>query len=134
MNRVKVEEFKAMQKHGTSGKARGKHTPGTMNKTEAAYAAMLEIRKAAGEIAGYWFEAITLKLAHDCRLTPDFFIVHRDGRIEFIDVKGTGPIQEDSVIKLRVAARQFPMFGFAMEKRQTRSQGGGWARKEFVAT
>ena len=39
------------------------HRPGQMNKTEAAYAAHLELLKRAGEISDYAFEKYKLRLA-----------------------------------------------------------------------
>jgi hypothetical protein len=127
-----VDEFKAMLRPA-KGKARGKHTPGEMNKTEAEYAGLLELRKRAGEIVNYQFEAVTVKLAHDCRFTADFFIEHPSGAIECVDVKGSGPIQEDSIIKIRLAAKQFPRWTFAIERKRKKKDGGGFERKEFRA-
>ena len=51
-----------------------RHTPGVMNKTEEAYAKTLQVRKLAGEIVDWQFEAQTFKLAADCRYTPDFAV------------------------------------------------------------
>ena len=44
-------------------KARSRPQPGTMNLTEKAYAHLLELRRLAGEIVGYRFEAYKLRLA-----------------------------------------------------------------------
>lgn len=78
-----------------------------MNKTERAYAMILEAKRRAGEIREWRFERVTVKLADDCRYTPDFFVVAGDGACEFHEVKG-GFIREDAKIKLKVAAEQFP--------------------------
>jgi hypothetical protein len=56
--------------------------------------------------------AITLKLAHDCRLTPDFWAFDKSG-LRAIDVKGPH-VWEDSLIKYRVAARMFPFIRFVL--------------------
>jgi hypothetical protein len=61
---------------------------------------------------------VTLKLAHDCRFTPDFTYVDQSGLLWFVDVKG--PHQwEDSLIKIKTAARMFTWALFALAKRGT---------------
>ena len=88
-----------------------------MNKLEARYALYLEAQKSVQQIAAYQYENVTLKLANDVRYTPDFLVVARDeegyARIEFHEVKG-GFMRDDARVKLRVAARQFPMFTFRL--------------------
>lgn len=107
---------------------KGRLEPGRMNGLEKDYALVLEARKRAGEVSEYHFEAVTFKLAHDCRLTPDFFVVLADGTVEFHDAKGF--FREDAKIKMRVAADKFP-FRFLAVRRLTRRQGGGWAEEVF---
>ena len=114
-----------------SSKYGKRHKPGVMNQTEAAYAELLEIRKLAGEIQGWEFEAVTFKLAPDCRYTPDFFVTMEDGTMECVDAKGGGPIDPKSMVKLRCAAEKFYQFRFAIEKKQAKKNGGGWERTEF---
>lgn len=60
-------------------------------------------------------QCITLKLGYDCRYTPDFWALYADG-LHAIDVKGAH-VWEDSLIKLRVAARLFPWITFIIAKR-----------------
>ena len=96
-----------------------------MNKTEARYEQLLEGRRLAGELRRYDYEALTLRLAHDCRYTPDFFVIAADGRIELHEVKGAH-IWEDSKIKIKVAAAQFPCFRFYLAK----WEHGEWAIAE----
>jgi hypothetical protein len=79
---------------------------GVRNRTEAAYEAQLELRKRAGEVAWYQFEGITLKLAADCRYTPDFFVMLSTGELELHEVKGRWT--DDALVKVRVAAAMFP--------------------------
>lgn len=82
-----------------------------LNKLETAYLAWL---RAQGDD---WIgiQCITLKLAHDCRYTPDFWAFDLTG-LRAIDVKGPHT-WEDSLIKLRVAARMFPWSRFVIAKR-----------------
>lgn len=108
-----------------------RHKPGVMNKTESQYADMLQARKLAGEIIDWMFEAMTFKLAADTRYTPDFVIMHLDGTIECVDVKGGGPMDASSRVKVKVAAEKFWCFKFVIAKAQTKKLGGGFAVEEF---
>lgn len=105
-----------------------RHKPGTMNKTEAEYAGILEVRKRVGEIADYWFECFTFKLAQDCRLTPDFVVMMPDGVLELHEVKGFW--EGDAIVKAKVAAEKFPFRFIAVSKR-AKKHGGGWNVREF---
>jgi hypothetical protein len=63
---------------------------------------------------------LTLKLADDCRLTPDFTVIDAKAEMNCIDVKGFQ--REDALIKMKVAARQFAFIKFWIVKRD----GSGW--------
>lgn len=102
-------------------KARGRKTPGKMNSTETAYSLHLEARKMSGEILGWWYESITLKLGPDCRFNPDFLVQIADGTLELHDTKARikkkakdgstyfKPLTEDDArVKLSVTAGMFP--------------------------
>jgi hypothetical protein len=106
-----------------------RHVPGVMNKTEEAYAEILQARKLAGEVIRWEFESITFKLAPDTRFTPDFAVWLADGSMEFVDVKGAGPISETSRVKAKCAAEKFPQFKFVIEQRLAKR--AGWKREEF---
>ncbi len=109
--------------------ARGKRrTPGSMNKTEAAYAAHLEGLKTLGQVEWYAFEAVTLKLAADCRFTPDFVVMLPNGLIEFHEVKAFWA--DDARVKIKVAAEKFP-FRFIAVRARPKKHGGGWEEEEF---
>lgn len=100
-----------------------------MNKTEAEYAAVLEGEQWRDEIIWYGFEAITLKLADDCRYTPDFVVVNSDNVIEFREIKGFW--RDDAKVKIRVAARLFPWAKFVAIRKRRKKDGGGWVQEEF---
>lgn len=104
--------------------ARAVITQPEMNRTEEKYAWVLEGRKLAGEIQQYGFEKLTLKLGADCRYTPDFFVVNRDGEIEFHEVKGF--FRDDAKVKIKVAAESFP-FRFFL----ARFSRDGWTVTEI---
>ena len=113
--------------------ALGRLAPGTMNKTEAAYAAFLEQRRIAGEVAWWKFEALTLKLALGTRLTPDFFVMLADGSLEAHDTKGSLHVYtDDAKVKMKVAASLFP-FRFFVAIPRARKAGGGWDISEVAA-
>lgn len=109
--------------HNVMARGRTRHTPGTMNKTEAAYAAKLEERKTAGEILGYWFESQKLKLADKTWYTPDFMVQSKDGGMEFHEVKGFW--EDDARVKFKVAASMFP-YVFRAFRPRAKKHGGGW--------
>lgn len=84
-----------------------------LNKTERRFLEYLKFTQGKGTIG---IQTITLKLAHDCRYTPDFWTWYSPDRMQsevlrFYEVKGAF-IREDSIIKLKTAATQFPMFSF----------------------
>jgi len=113
-----IPEYKRL----VSSKATGRHISGEMNLTEQAYANdVLEPRKRAGEVVGYWFETITLKLANGVRYTPDFFVRLVSDEYEFHEVKG-GFIRDDARVKVRVAAEMFP-FRFYLCQRISKRDG-----------
>uniref|UniRef100_A0A6M3KJQ7 Endonuclease n=1 Tax=viral metagenome TaxID=1070528 RepID=A0A6M3KJQ7_9ZZZZ len=92
---------------------RGQHKPGEMNKSEAAYAFALDLRMKAGEIRGWKFESVKLKLAERCTYTPDFDVEMANGDLVMVEVKRVwrGQVkphyEEDALCKIKVAAELF---------------------------
>lgn len=97
---------------------------GRMNKTEQAYDAHLELRRLAGEVAWYRFEAVKLRLADRTFYTPDFMVILADGEMQFHEVKGFW--RDDARVKIKVAAVQFPFLFVAIRKTK-----GGWGTEYF---
>lgn len=91
-----------------------------LNKTEKAYLNHLLCLN----VLCLHVQEITLKLADDCRLTPDFSYRDEMGKLVFVDVKGFQ--REDALIKMKVAARRFPDFKFQIVSRK----GIGWKVRE----
>jgi hypothetical protein len=91
-----------------------------MNGMEAEYAVQLEARKRAGAIVAYWYEAQTMKLAHDTRYTPDFLVQLPNGEMELHEVKGFW--REDAKIKAKVCASLYPYPVYIAQ----RMRGGGF--------
>lgn len=112
---------------------RPRHTPGHMNKTEQAYAAKLNLCQAAGEIAGYKFEPIKLRLADLCYYTPDFMVL--SDHVEFHEVKAwnnkrnTFLFEDDARVKIKVAAEAFPEFVFIVVGRD---RSGTWRTERIT--
>jgi hypothetical protein len=101
---------------------------GTMNKTEAAYGALLEQRRMAGEVAWYRFEGMKLRLADNTFYTPDYAVMLADGTMEMHEVKGFW--QDDARVKIKVAAEMYP-FRFIAVRVRSKKEGGGWDVESF---
>lgn len=78
-----------------------------LNKTEKAYLNHLRSRG----LPWIGVQSITLKLADDCRYTPDFTYIH-DGKFHAHEVKGF--FRDDAKVKIKVAARKFPWIVFTL--------------------
>ncbi len=109
-------------------RGRARRTPGTMNKTEARYAAHLDLCCNAGAVAWHRYEAVTFKLAPDTRYTPDFLVMLPDGSLEAHEVKGFW--EDDALVKIKCAAEMFPIKFIAVTER-AKKHGGGWDVREF---
>ena len=109
-----------------------RHVPGTMNKTEKAYAELLEQMQIDGEIVDWAFEPITLKIGNSVRYTPDFLVQMHDGTIELHEVKacrkgGKFLSTDDSWVKLKIANTMFAhLFRFVRAGALAKADGGGW--------
>ena len=108
--------------------ALGRLKTGTMNKTEAAYAATLDARRHAGEVAWFKFEGIKLRLADNTFYTPDFAVMLADGALEMHEVKGFWT--DDGRAKIKIAADMYPL-RFVAVRVKPKKEGGGWAVEEF---
>jgi len=104
-------------------KGRPRLARGTMNKTEAAYAAALELRLRAGEIISYRFEGVKLRLGEGAWYTADFFVQASDDVLELHEIKGF--MREAAAVRIKVAADVYP-FRFFLVRAIPRRDGGGW--------
>ena len=103
------------------------HTHDTrMNKTEALYAGLLDLRIHAGEVRQWEFEKVKLRLADNTFYTPDFWIIMSDGTMEMHEVKGFW--RDDARVKVKVAAELYPQFRFIAVCRKK----GGWEYEQFA--
>ncbi len=71
-------------------------------------------------------QAITIEIANGCRYTPDFFVIQpteTPGAVTLRAFEVKGPhAWDDSIVKLKVAARSFPFVQFSICSRS----GFGW--------
>ncbi len=95
--------------------------PGEMNGLERAFH---EATQNWVGIAALEYERITLKLAHDTRYTPDFYMLRETGTIQFYECKGF--MEDHARVKIKVAAEMFPEFEFYLVRRRKKADGGGW--------
>lgn len=97
---------------------------GRMNKTEMEYRDSLEAARLAGEVLGYEFETLKLRLADGAWYCPDFVVFRADGDIQCVEVKG-GFVREASMVRLKVAAERFRFFEFVLAQKKD----GEWSSK-----
>lgn len=105
-------------------RALGRLKQGTMNKLEEAYAQELELRKRAGEISWYAFEAVKLRLADSTFYSPDFAVMLANGELEMHECKSFW--FDDARVKIKIAASLFPLRFVAIKR--IRKQ---WEIEEF---
>lgn len=110
-------------------------TRGAMNKTEAKYAAELEIQKKAGLIADYWFEPFSLRLSspdegQPARYTPDFMVLMPDGTTIVDDVKNKSVDDFAAIVRIKCAAEQYPLWVFRIVRPRSARNGGGFEAQE----
>lgn len=86
-----------------------------MNKTEQDYAALLEVRRRAGEIESWEYEGMRLRLADGTLYTPDFVVTYLD-HIAFHETKGF--MREAARVRLNVAAEKWWQFRFVLVQRK----------------
>ena len=74
----------------------------------------------SGQIVSWAYETVTLRLGYDCRYTPDFVVERADGAPwTFYETKGHRWAK--NMVKLRVAATQFPRCRFWLVEWQDRT-------------
>jgi len=77
-----------------------------MNKTEAAYARLLETQKYIGEILWWAFEPINIRLADNTFYKVDFLVLLADMTLQAHETKGHWT--DDALVKFKVAANILP--------------------------
>jgi hypothetical protein len=109
-----IEQIEAQRELAEPLGRRSRHVTGEMNGIEKRYAAHLETQRICGAISGWKFEPIKLRLARATFYSPDFMVVMPSGCIELHETKGF--MEDDAVVKLKVAAEMFPEFKIVLVK------------------
>jgi hypothetical protein len=101
-----------------------KRVPGQMNGLERRYASYLDGLVQIGDVLGYWFDAVKLRLAEKTFYSPDFMVLTGAFEIEMHEVKGNY-WEDDARVKIKVAADKFPFkfFGITWKNGQWNSEG-----------
>jgi hypothetical protein len=110
--------------------ALGRLPKGKMNKTEAAYAALLEQQKREGRIIDYKFHPMNIRLADRTFYEVDFLVLHADMTLAIHETKG-GFTTDKGQMKIKVCAEAMPWFRFLKCVKQAKKDGGGWKIEEF---
>ena len=110
--------------------ALGRMAKDKMNKTEAAYAAVLEQRKQLGQIIDYKFHPMNVRLAANTFYEVDFLVLGGDMRLAIHEVKG-GFTTEKGQMKIKLCAEALPWFQFLKVSKLAKKDGGGWKVEEF---
>ena len=84
-----------------------------LNKTEAAY---LDELQSNDQYVAVHTQGITLLLGANCRYTPDFFTIDKEGKAVFHEVKGFW--RDDARVKIKVAARMYRWAKFIAVQKQ----------------
>jgi hypothetical protein len=90
-----------------------------LNKTERRY---LEILRQREELVWIGVHTFRLRMAANTHYTPDFATLDKDGLFTMIDTKGEFT-REDAQLKIKLAARMFPMFRW-VKAELTPARGG----------
>lgn len=112
--------------------ALGRLPKGRMNKTEQAYAEILDVQKASGRILDYKFHAIRVRLADNTYYEPDFLVLNGKSEIEIHETKG-GFTTDKGRLKVKLAAEALGWFRILLCHKLPKKAGGGWRVEQFGA-
>ncbi len=100
------------------------------NKTEQAYADLLDLQKHQGLIIDWKFHPMNVRLAKNTFYEVDFLVLTSSLVVEIHETKGTF-VTEKGQMKIKLCAEALPWFVFKKITRLPEKQGGGWAIEEF---
>jgi hypothetical protein len=86
------------------------------NTWERQFGQHLELRKRAGDIRQYEFEALRFRLADDATYLPDFVVWLPDDVVQVIEIKGRK--REAGILRFRIARSKYPHYVWRMVKKQ----------------
>jgi len=117
VTRISAAQYRQQMSKPSAKKqfALGRLKPGTMNKTEAAYAGYLDTLKSLGDVLWWKFEGVKLRLADNTFLTMDFSVMNGAYEFEQHDVKGSFEmIEDDAWAKVKIASSIYPFRFFVV--------------------
>ncbi len=136
MTRMTVEqlaEYRRLQAQDLARKrfqALGRLPKAKMNNTEKAYSLRLEAMRQRGEVLGWLFHPIRVRLADATFYEVDFLVLHADMRIAIHEVKG-GHTTDKGQLKIKLCAEVLPWFVIYKAVKQPERLGGGWKLEEY---
>ena len=98
------------------------------NKLEAKFGRYLDELKHRGDIKGYKFESVKLRLAKRTWYTPDYHAIRSDDAHILYECKGNF-WRDDARVKIKVAAEMYPHFRFIAVRWV--GKAGGWDFEHF---
>lgn len=110
--------------------AKGRLPKGTMNKTESAYAELLEQRRLSGEILDWKFHPLRVRLADNTYYEVDFMSLDADMLITMHETKG-GFTTDKGQMKIKLCAEVLPWFRMVKATKLAKKEGGGWKIEDF---
>lgn len=128
-----AEQFKTLRAAAATKRfqAKGRLPKGSMNKTEAAYAAHLDQQKLAGLILDWKFHALRVRLADNTFYETDFIVLAADSTVEIHETKG-GFTTDKGQMKIKLCAEVLPWFRMIKATKLKPKEGGGWRLEDFT--
>ncbi|WP_458763641.1 hypothetical protein [Cupriavidus basilensis] len=100
------------------------------NKTERAYAALLDEEKRQGLVIDWKFHPMRVRLADNTFYEVDFVVLHADMSLAIHETKG-GFVTAHGQMKIKLCAEVLPYFRMVKATKLPAKQGGGFKREEF---
>ena len=133
--RAMAEKRGVLPQNGTQAPRSTRQAPSTRpwhpyrSKWEAEYAKHLELLKAAGRIAGWWYEEHSFLIGVGAKYTPDFLVTYANpARSEWHEVKGYR--REAAMVRIKAAALAHPDERFVLVTKRN----GEWVHHTVGAT
>lgn len=108
--------------------ALGRLPEGQLNKTEQAFAELLDQWKRDGRVQWWKAHPFSIKLAKNTHYRLDFLALMSDGLVTMFEVKGTYT-SEKGQAKIKLAAEALPIFRMVKAERQ---KGGEFKLTEYA--
>lgn len=91
------------------------------NKTEALFKQLTEAMNRGVKLD---FEAIKFRIGPNCYYCPDYIAIGKNEKVYAYEIKGGGPIRDDSIVKFKAARERYPWVTFQMH----RLKAGTWTQ------